>query len=132
MQFKIVRPRNSNNNILISTPFFRRLILHSTREQKLKSICDMDNIRSCIPTDVEKLSKGRLCVCTRMSLFRPVHQKNKWHLSRMINFISTSSRFSCAYFILFAAHIASVTSVIVDYRRAMCSRPPIPGCIRAH
>lgn len=31
----------------------------------------MDNIRSCIPTDVEKLSKGRLCVCTRMSLFRP-------------------------------------------------------------
>lgn len=74
-----------------SVPFLRRLTLHSTRELKQKSICAMVNIRSFIQTDVERLSKGWLMFCCARwrRLSPPPKNKNKLHLSRMINSIST-------------------------------------------
>lgn len=89
---------------MFARPFSHRRILHSTREQKLKSIYDMVNIPSSIQTDEEKLSKGRWRVCVGVA---PKNDKkmeqNKWHLSRMINFISTHSvsSLSCALLIYF-------------------------------
>ena len=76
----------SHSLFSLSFSFARRLILHSTRELKLKSICVMVNIPSSIQTDVEKLFKGWLKTFHHSSHDR---KKNKWHLSRMINFIST-------------------------------------------
>lgn len=78
------------------------------------------------------LSKQTWRNCSRVGLTFSIslfslwsRQKNKWHLSGMINSVFT------VLFILFAAHIANENSVIVVYRRAMCNRLPILGCIHA-
>lgn len=116
-------------------PRFSRLILHLTREQKLKSIYAMVNIRSFIQTDVERLSKGWYFFLCQPPPHSPNEKHQKWHLSRMINFISTFSLsllVCLLVFMVFAAHIANVNSVIADCRRATFSRQPILDSILAH